>query len=239
MRSKTVRGARSWTDEQLIEAVKTSYTKQEVGRKLGLTTYGANSRTIKKHIERLNLDTSHFWNRNEQLKEARKNQKTMTLEEMFSINTVDRKHIKNTIIENKMLPYECSNCKINSWDGKPLSLHLDHINGASNDNRLENLRFLCPNCHSQTDTYCGKQLRNKDLIENKCIDCGVVCYSDSVRCRSCDGKYRKANGGHCKITWPPTQELANMVEELGYRETGRRLGVSDNSVKKRIKTHQD
>ena len=50
--------------------------------------------------------------------------------------------------------YECTECGISAWRGKPLSLQLDHINGVNNDNRQENLRFLCPNCHSQTSTYC-------------------------------------------------------------------------------------
>jgi 5-methylcytosine-specific restriction endonuclease McrA len=57
--------------------------------------------------------------------------------------------------------YKCSYCGISEWNGKELSLHLDHINGINNDNRLDNLRFLCPNCHSQTDTYCGKNKKRK------------------------------------------------------------------------------
>lgn len=61
-----------------------------------------------------------------------------------------------------VLPYFCStvDCDLHRrepvWAGKPIVLHLDHINGVRNDNRLENLRWLCPNCHSQTDTYCGR-----------------------------------------------------------------------------------
>ena len=51
------------------------------------------------------------------------------------------------------VPYACTTCGINEWQGKPLTLHLDHINGINNDNRIENLRLLCPNCHSQTETY--------------------------------------------------------------------------------------
>ncbi|MBX9580218.1 MAG: HNH endonuclease [Gemmataceae bacterium] len=50
----------------------------------------------------------------------------------------------------------CTRCGISEWQGCPLSLHLDHVNGVNNDNRLENLRFLCPNCHSQTESYCKK-----------------------------------------------------------------------------------
>ena len=67
-----------------------------------------------------------------------------------------RASVRKTIIREKLIPYECSKCGINEWNGKMLSLHLDHINGVNNDHRLENLRFLCPNCHSQTETYTGR-----------------------------------------------------------------------------------
>ena len=57
--------------------------------------------------------------------------------------------------------YHCAECGINEWRGRPLRLHLDHINGISNDNRFENLRLVCPNCHSQTDTYCGRNRKKR------------------------------------------------------------------------------
>lgn len=56
-----------------------------------------------------------------------------------------------------LLPQQCTECGISAkWNGKPMTMHIDHINGDRQDNRIENLRPLCPNCHSQTDTYCGK-----------------------------------------------------------------------------------
>lgn len=65
--------------------------------------------------------------------------------------------VKQRIINEKYLKNICSECGLSeTWNGKPIILHLDHINGVSNDHRLENLRLLCPNCHSQTDTWCGK-----------------------------------------------------------------------------------
>jgi len=68
----------------------------------------------------------------------------------------NRASVRRVIIKDGLLPYECSECDISEWNDKKLALHLDHINGKNGDHRLENLRFLCPNCHSQTDTYTGK-----------------------------------------------------------------------------------
>jgi len=57
----------------------------------------------------------------------------------------------------KVLPFRCAECdNVGEWRGRPLTLQLDHVNGIYNDNRLENLRWLCPNCHSQTETFAGR-----------------------------------------------------------------------------------
>lgn len=76
-----------------------------------------------------------------------------------------RQHIKKRIIEQKLINYECSSCGNNgSHNGKELILQLDHINGTNNDHRIENLRFLCPNCHSQQDTYAAKNMKRKNTV---------------------------------------------------------------------------
>jgi 5-methylcytosine-specific restriction endonuclease McrA len=67
-----------------------------------------------------------------------------------------RSSVRKTILKENLIEYKCGICEIDSWNGKKLSLHLDHVNGVNGDHRLENLRFLCPNCHSQTETYVGK-----------------------------------------------------------------------------------
>lgn len=84
-----------------------------------------------------------------------------TNDQMFSENSkCGRKHVKNRILNCKLIKYECSVCNLQpTWQNKPLVLVLDHINGVNNDNRLENLRFLCPNCNSQTDTFAGKNTK--------------------------------------------------------------------------------
>lgn len=65
--------------------------------------------------------------------------------------------LRNGILKLRLLPYQCQSCGLSDrWCRKSLTLQLDHINGDRHDNRIENLRFLCPNCHSQTPTFCGK-----------------------------------------------------------------------------------
>ena len=75
--------------------------------------------------------------------------------------------VKQRIVKDNLLEYRCSKCGIDSWQGETIVLDLDHINGNNCDNRLENLRYLCPNCHSQTNTYKG---RNKNSGKTKVSD---------------------------------------------------------------------
>jgi len=75
--------------------------------------------------------------------------------------------VKDRIVKESLLDYRCSKCNIDEWQGETIVLDLDHINGNNRDNRLENLRFLCPNCHSQTYNYKG---RNKNNGKTKVSD---------------------------------------------------------------------
>jgi len=77
-------------------------------------------------------------------------------DQLFSKNFLSKVDVKIRIIRENLIPYECKVCKINSWNGKEIILELHHKNGNECDNRLENLEFLCPNCHSQTKNFRGK-----------------------------------------------------------------------------------
>lgn len=85
------------------------------------------------------------------------------IEDMLVENsTTTNGYIKLRLLRDKTLPEicaieDCPTRKVKNWCGAPLMLQLDHINGVHTDNRLENLRFLCPNCHSQTETWCGRK----------------------------------------------------------------------------------
>ena len=170
---------KTWTDEQLIEAVKTSNKMKDVVKKLGLTVLGRNYTTINKYIKKLALDTSHFLTRKDLANAARKHLNKLSTNDLFAVNDIDRQHIKRVIIKEKLIDYKCNVCGITDWNGRKLSLHLDHINGINNDNRLDNLRFLCPNCHSLTDTYCAKNKNRGRNIESRTLtDSLRGCYAN-------------------------------------------------------------
>jgi predicted RNA-binding Zn-ribbon protein involved in translation (DUF1610 family) len=72
------------------------------------------------------------------------------------------KNLRGYVLRNKCIPYICNECGLlPEWEGEPLSIHLHHVNGDNLDDRLGNLQFLCPNCHAQTPTFTGKNLKLK------------------------------------------------------------------------------
>jgi 5-methylcytosine-specific restriction endonuclease McrA len=83
----------------------------------------------------------------------------MPISELLSSPKRNRGHVKMRLVRAGLLENVCQSCGLAGWQGKALSMHLDHVNGIKNDNRLENLRMLCPNCHSQTPTYGGRNLK--------------------------------------------------------------------------------
>ena len=105
-------------------------------------------------------------------------------------SSFSRQHLKERIIKNKLIDYKCEECENDGeWNGKKLSLHLEHKNGVNDDNRLDNLTFLCPNCHSQTDTYSGKKRKRK---EKRRCKCGKEIFKTSKMCSECNSiKSRK------------------------------------------------
>lgn len=149
---------RTWTNEQLIEAVSDSISKADVLRKLGLAVRPGNYRTFDKYVEKLSLDCSHFLGQahGTSIPPQKRELKEVLVENSTYYST---SHLKNRLLKEGLLENTCVKCPVeNTWQGERLVLVLDHINGDSRDNRMENLQLLCPNCNSQQPTFCrGKR----------------------------------------------------------------------------------
>lgn len=194
----------------------------ELLKRFGMENKGGNFKTCKKRISELNLDTNHFLKRIESSNFNRKVTKNILLDRLTVNSNCNRSNLKKWLVEYDIIKYECSNCKNNgSWCDKKLTLQLEHKNGISNDNRIENLTFLCPNCHSQTNTYAGRSL-NKNKIKP----------SDINPSWRNNPKYNIR-----KVIRPTKEILQREVKTNTMVALGKKYNVSDNAVRKWCKSY--
>lgn len=145
----------------LVTLVSNAESLGQVLKHFQLENKGGNPRTLKARLIADGIDFSHI--KLGPRANAGKNffvEKTPLSEIFVENSTFSRTHLKKRILCEKILENVCAECgQDGMWHGKPLNMVLDHINGVSNDNRLENLRMLCPNCNAQTETFAGKNKR--------------------------------------------------------------------------------
>lgn len=243
--------------------VESSDSCSDVVRKLGLKSSGGTISYLSKVIAKLGIDTTHFSSQAWRSSPGRRGQIIRRSPESILIVDTDRKSKTKTHLLVRALteigrPYMCEICaQPPNWNHQPLTLQIDHINGDVFDNQSTNLRFVCPNCHSQTQTF---GIKNSLNVKNKtgvgvntsysiamnpvcfCISCGAGVKKRNGMCKSCAAKNRKTCiSRSTKIEWPDYDTLKNMVQEKSYLAVGRDLGVSDNAVRKRLmaKNHQE
>jgi hypothetical protein len=155
-----------YTPEQLAQAVSLSRSVRQVLAHLGLATEGGGAYvTVQKRIRELDLDTSHFlgrgWNRGNVSGMLQSG--AIPLELLLTADSpcTSRGRLKSRLLRAGLLENRCQVCGLGpSWQGSPLTLRLDHVNGVPSDNRLENLRMVCPNCDSQLPTFAGRNSRS-------------------------------------------------------------------------------
>lgn len=143
---------RTMSSDELTTLVSNSLSYIEVLNKLGYKRSGRLQSILRKRIEDEGISISHFRNWGQINR--------MSLDEILvEDSTYNNQLLKERLVKEGILEYKCVECgNLGEWNGNPLVLQLDHINGNPKDNRLENLRFLCPNCHSQTETFSGKNM---------------------------------------------------------------------------------
>ena len=246
-----------YSDADFAEAIKTSISIRGALIKLGVAPHGGSYKTFNLRLLKLGVDASHFLGEAHLKGKNNTHVKKLSMSDILMPNSsrVLNTSLKQRIIDAGLLKNECSNpkCSIkNDWLGEPIVLHVDHINGDHFDHRIENLRLLCPNCHSQTATYCSKnnginqpKIRKSEFIaqpDHTCESCGdVLIRGDSKNCRTCYNRNRKLLRNYTqptKIVWPTIEELLKKLETISHLALAKELGVSDNAIRKHIKKLQ-
>lgn len=190
-------------------------------RKLGCRIHTTKYKWLQNVVATNNIDTTHF--------ERKSIRAPIKLEDCLVVGKdVNTFKLKHKLLNKGLLKNQCYVCNLFEWQGKPIALHLDHIDGDRKNNVIENLRILCPNCHSQTDTYCGKNIKKWHYCP-----CGKEIHKNSNACRKCASAARAVT----KIIWPSIIDVQALVDQYGFSKSGRLLGVSGNAVKKRIRLH--
>ena len=207
----------SYTNEDFAQIVAESNSYADCLRRLG---YGSNSgnstHVLKEKITQLNISVEHF------------NQNTggikRTEENVFCENsTADQKTLRK-FYKVKYPQEKCSICSQGlSWNNQPLTLILDHINGTNTDNRLENLRWVCPNCNSQLPTT---NARNPHHHKYYCVDCGKQISNGAIRCMECASKNQRT------VERPNREELKELIRTKPFTHIAKQFGIGDNSIRK-------
>ena len=201
--------------EELQNTLDSSDSIVDVLRKLGFDPYNGNHKTLHARVAADGLSTKKLdVNNRIRAREHLSNIRGfLDDKEVFCENSsYSRYNLKQRLLT--YLEYRCECCGIGGeYNGKPLSLQIDHKNGVNNDNRIENLRFLCPNCHSQTETFSGKRHKRTKLYESS--------------------EHREERIKKTRKFDPSREELEKLVTELPMTKIGKFFGVSDTAVKNR------
>jgi hypothetical protein len=205
---------------KIPDAIKQAKSYAEAFRIMGVskTVKGSgNYKTIKNWVKKLGLDISHF---DRHTPSCPGKSVTFKSDEQFVKDNLFKgkpytTSVREGIVKRKILPYKCDECgNEGEWNGKKLTLQIDHIDGDNDNNEICNLHFLCPNCHSQTITYAGA----KNKIEKPK---GII----------------KPRASKRKTVWPDRDVLIELVKTMPMRDIAQRYCVTDNAVRKWCKNY--
>ena len=177
----------SYSNEEFEQIVLNSFSYKECLLNLGYySNSGDSTKRLKQKIKALGINTQHFTSKTPTIR---------TKENIFCENsTADQKTLREWFVKGKYQEYFCSICsQPPEWQGKPLTLILDHINGNNKDDRLENLRWVCPNCNQQLETTNGKNKIRTQYRINYCMMCGKKISKNAIRCFDCYKQFVKTN----------------------------------------------
>jgi uncharacterized protein YktA (UPF0223 family) len=196
--------------EEFKKIVKKSSTISQILRNFNFENKGNNYKTVKARCNEENIDLSHIkLGMNSNLGRKFNVTKTPIEDILVEDSNYNRYNLKRRLVEEGILEYKCVKCGCDgNWLGEKLVLQLEHKNGKSKDNRIENICFLCPNCHSQTLTYCGRNISKNKI------------------------KIKKERPLKFQIT---KEALEKLILNTPLTKIGKMFNVTDNAIKKRCK----
>jgi hypothetical protein len=234
-----------YTEQQAREAIAASLTFTEALRRLGMCWSGGNHCTLKKYAAAWSIPTDHF-DPDEARRRALRHTAVALEEVLVENSTYSRGILKARLYETGLKARRCELCgQDERWQGRWMALILDHVNGDARDNRIENLRIVCPNCAATLDTHCGRRAR-LEREERECRRCGAKftprvarqAYCSSYCGQRWERKGRPILEARKVRERPPYEQLLAEIAATSWSAVGRKYGVSDNAIRKWVRAHE-